>query len=134
MQNDCYIVCGVMMQSWFDEFTSIDTARGRFVKSIVSNAIETYYSGRQASDSNRKLYITCDEIVAAIAVDERIVTGVREVTCLGVETVGRMTRGQLVIEWREADIDKSQLHTVRLVTSINQQMYERMLIESVSVD
>jgi len=78
-------------------------------------------------------YVTCDEIAAAVAIDDRIATHVTEVCVGGVERSGHLTRGQLIIDWNRSKED-GNTKTIRLVTSIDRELFERVLLESLSVD
>ena len=124
----------MLLQEWFSKFISFDTNVSRFVRSITRQSVDNYYSGGQSTVEDRKNYITCDQIAAAVAIDERVAARITEVTCCGVDRSGHMTRGQVVIDWKSkptTDNDKSRC-ILRLVTAIDKDLYERMLLESVS--
>ena len=82
--------------------------------------------------ADQEQYEIVDEIVAAVAIDNRVATHMIEIETRGIERTGHLTRGQLVVDWNRPNKDQDQ-RTIRIVKCIDRQLLEQMLKDSLSV-
>lgn len=113
-----------MSWDWYSELSETPTPRGRFLRSIQAQSIANYYAGRQSDDANRQRYITCDEIAAAVVIDDRVCAAAASVVGR-VEIDDQRSRGQLVVDWTNQG--RRRLTNVNLVTRLNVERYEQLL-------
>ncbi|KAL5016066.1 hypothetical protein ScPMuIL_005655 [Solemya velum] len=77
---------------WVDKWLSTETEKGRFVHDITQKAIHIQHEWKFS------LFWNCDLVAMATAVDEDVILEVDDEHGI-VELQGKVTRGQLVVDW-----------------------------------
>ncbi|EDO33492.1 predicted protein, partial [Nematostella vectensis] len=105
-----------MTWAWFDEYAAVNTTKGRFIYNITRHTFE-----------NGGPYITCDPFTVAVVARPDIITKSKMVY-LTVELDGRITRGQVVVDWRGV---MGKPPNVLLIENVDMSKFKRMMLDSV---
>lgn len=117
-------------QDWYRKYFSTPTPRAQFLRSIGAHAIAKYYADKLSSDVDRQGYILCDELAAAIVLDEKVCSAASTVVCK-VDTDGQWTRGQMVVDWNNRTRRPTN---ARIVTKLELGRLETLLQTAVAPD
>ncbi|XP_032236197.2 inosine-uridine preferring nucleoside hydrolase [Nematostella vectensis] len=103
---------------FFNHYIDLPTKKSQFIKSI-SGKVKEFEKGGP--------WLTCDPFAVAVAVCPNIVKKAKMVHAT-IELEGKVTRGQMVVDWR--GVLKKDCN-VRLVEEVDLEMFKALLIESV---
>ncbi|GAB1598669.1 inosine-uridine preferring nucleoside hydrolase-like [Argonauta hians] len=103
--------------SWdvYDDLRKKCSTKARFMGALESKLISKWKSNGA--------YIICDELAMAGAIDESVVAAYKNVS-IKVELHGKMTRGQLVVDWQNRNENASK---IKLITKLNMDKIIKML-------
>ena len=115
--------CFQCFQDTYTTMREIPTKSNQFLKLIETDATNSVLTRGDAT------YRPCDELVMASAIHGNDVI-MDSVSCYAmVEMDGQVTRGQMVVDWREKLNKKPNVH---IITDLNMNMYKQLLFETAS--
>jgi inosine-uridine nucleoside N-ribohydrolase len=109
---------------WYEAVSSQPNKAAQFLRRIDEHVV-----GIQKARKSLK-YMAWDQLAMAIVIDPNVVIETKHVYS-SVELHGGLTRGQMVIDWSQAQTDRSP--NVTIVTKVNQQLYEKLISTAYSL-
>lgn len=111
--------------SWYEDFRKINSEKIKFVTRLENFAIQKHYLPRQEKGLAMN-YEFADQILVACVINPSVVRESR-IVYAAVETAGEITRGQVVIDWKN-QLSKKQ--NVKIITKIDRDGVADILIRS----
>ncbi|KAJ8300335.1 hypothetical protein KUTeg_021854 [Tegillarca granosa] len=111
--------------SWYEDFRKINSEKIKFVTRLENFAIQKHYLPRLEKGLAMN-YEFADQILVACVINPSVVRESR-IVYAAVETAGEITRGQVVIDWKN-QLSKKQ--NVKIITKIDRDGVADILIRS----
>ncbi|XP_064612347.1 nucleoside hydrolase-like [Liolophura sinensis] len=103
---------------WFDQWKTTDTPKARFNFCIIKNGVN-----RIRNVLKILRYRSCDPVAMAVAVDSSLVLESETMFCT-VELQGKVTRGQMVVDWQNS---MGGIPNVTVVTKIDLERFAKLM-------
>ncbi|XP_046376259.2 inosine-uridine preferring nucleoside hydrolase-like isoform X2 [Haliotis rufescens] len=121
----CWELCEQYALTWekYAELRKHNSKKCQFMKEVERLMVST------CKELNWTTYIPCDEVAAACAIDNKVITKSDHVYA-SVELHGHLTRGQMVVDW---GMRLGKKPNVQIVKELDVERYMELLLHAIDV-